>query len=507
MIDESELYTQASEQPLEYEVEDPKKKEKVKTLYGTVYTRYEVRQVMDVRNLEHVRRYRITCTQRVVIPTKEKFELTPIKEPNFDGYPALLTSRFSLVAQPSSEVRLLNYSPRTMNTTITTSTNQGQGANQSISRQHTSGSSTAETNTYGSSASFGFFGLDPTGSLSSDQSKSSSSERYSSAAAGREWGASTEHGDSDSMSLKDWSSYAVLDRDNKTPTWVWGQEYPWDLIQYRFCPAGNVVKLPDFVKARMFDDTAELVLPPSQLSMFGIDFTMKAAWLVDLPKVIGEQSVRIDHQLRYLTASHGLNGKDKYAYINGPAIPFELKSPGLELTLLGLDPIRNGSVRNGAVIGFIASKFVSPPPSAGHQFKIISEGNTLQVTGQGFDSAMQTSFGSGEVKLHVQFKIVDTRFPYALFMKHWKTTVRGCMLTFVFNKDESTRVTRHVDWKEGEGGEENLSSIVMRNRDYTSIDYHDYLVMGLNTVDIIIAPSEGDGPAGYLLRALAIGVQ
>jgi hypothetical protein len=61
--------------------------------------------------------------------------------------------------------------------------------------------------------------------------------------------------------------------------------------------------------------------------------------------------------------------------------------------------------------------------------------------------------------------------------------------------------------KEGEDAGENLSSMVMRSGSYLTIDYHDYLVPGLNAVEITITPDEGAASAGYCLRALAIGGQ
>jgi hypothetical protein len=499
MIKESELYTQVLQAQL--------KPAQGGEVYGTAYVRYEVHQVIDVRDLTEVRCYSITCTQRLVIPNVTKFQLSPLKDASFKLYPALLSSQFSLKEQPGAKIRLTNYSPRTVNTTITGSTSQGKGENQSTSRQHTSGSSTSETNTYGTSASLGFFGEAPTGGLSFDYSHSSTSEQSRSSSLGRERGSSTEQGESNSMSLKDWAGYAQLDTGNTTPTWVWGQEYPWDLIQYRY-EKGGKVRLPKFVEQRMFsegDDGKLIVLPPSQLSLFGIDFTMKASWLVELPRDIALQTASVSHTMQYLRASHELDSEKPSFKLDVAPLEFKADSPLLDLTLLGLDPIQDGSAGNGAVIGFIKSKFASPPPNAGSKFKIISEDNTLQVSGSGFDAPMLTTFASGEVKLTAQFKIVDTRYDYALFMKHWKTTDRGCTLEFVFNKNE--KVIRHVDWNEGEGGEENLSSIVMRNRDYTTIDYHDYLVMGLNTVEVTIKPDEGTGSAGYILRALAIGVQ
>jgi hypothetical protein len=500
MIRESDLYTHTERHLLCFGG----------TTFGNVYTQYKVRQVVDVRNLGEVRRYHIACTQRIIIPNQTPFVLIPsaASQPNVN-YPALLRSTFSLTLSWSDgDVHLVNYSPRTVNTTVSASSSQNLGSTATASVQHTSGSSTSDTNTFGVSLSEMF-------GLGGDASHSSTSEQYHSTTTGSEQGSSAEYGESDAMSVKDWASFTYLSPDGNTPTWFWGQEYPWDVIQFRMVPpAGSKgqVWVPDFVERRLLivnDTNINFMMPPSQLSLFGIDFTMKAAWLVSLPKDSTDDDASVGHAVEYLSATHELN-TDGFLLtkFNVPSVDFTPPTAKLQLTLLGLDPIRDGSVRNGAVIGFIPSKFIAPPNNEGSKFKIISEANTLQVTGTGF-ILLTAGFGAKIVAteaatLRVQFKIMDTRNDYAIFMKHWIDAGNGCTLQFVFNGNET--VTRHVDWLQGEGGEDNLSSIVMRNKDYTSIDYHDYLVLGLNTIDITITPDQG-GPTFYLLRALAIGEQ
>ncbi|MBO9523344.1 MAG: hypothetical protein J7518_17585 [Nocardioidaceae bacterium] len=477
--------------------------------YGAVHLTYEVRAVTDVRNLGCVRSYRVTCTQRLVIPNQNPFSMSPTALTSYEDYPAMVTSTFALAAPANSDVRLLNYSPRTLNTAVMTARNDNDGTNSSVSRQHTSGSSTSETNTYGVNASFGFFGEDLTGSIGGDYSHSTTDEQNQSTSRGSDHGTSHETGSSDSMSVKDWASYASLSpRDTTVPTWIWGQEYPWDVVQYRDIPTNNDVQLPQFVLDRLFDYDASknpvLVFPPSQLSLFGVDFTMKAAWLLDLSADVTQQTVQVKHSFQYATGSHGLKGSAPYVTLDPVAGPLQATSPVLDLTLLGLDPVGGPGASNGAVIGFAANKFVAPP-SGGSAFKILSEENTLQVTGQGFDGPMSTAFDHGPVTMKVDFKVVDADYDYTLYFKHWKTTANGCQIAMVFNGDQSNPVYRHVDSLEGEGGEDNLSAINLRNQDYTSIDYHDYLRMGLNTVDIYITPDDASKPAGYVLRAMAIG--
>lgn len=495
MINQGELYTCTLETPLANNGAD----------IGHVSLRYEVRQVTDVRNLSQARTYRILVSQRIVVPNRNGYSFTPGGDTRFMNYPAMLGSTTTLNTAQGVRQRLVAYSPRTLNATVSTSANQSDGTSSSYSQQNTSGSSTSTTNSYGVSASLGFFGDDPTGSISGDYSHSSTQEYSASDSYGVDAGRSSQAERGSAMSIKDWGSYAYLDKSGQVPTWVWGQEYPWDVIQFRFCPQGNEVVLPQFVQQRLFGigKDAGLVNPPSQLSLFGIDFTMKATWMVELPQDPAQQVLKLDHALQYVTASHWLDGSTRHATLDPVPFGFQVSSPPLDLTLLGLDPVQGGASDNGAVVGFIPSKFIAPPV-AGKAFKIISTANNLQVTGTGFEAAMRSSFSAGAATLRVQFKVADDEAAYSLFMKHWKTGAGGCLLEFTFNGDASQKVVRLVDALEGEGGEKNLLTLNLRNKDYTSVDYHDYLVMGLNTVDVKITPLDGTA-AGYELRALAVG--
>ncbi|MGY2490459.1 hypothetical protein [Cupriavidus sp. CP313] len=478
---------------------------------GIARMRYEVRYIQDMRNLASVRTYRIECTQRVIIPNSGGYSTTPGAVTSFDSYPALLMSSTTLTVSTDAQARLVNYAPKTMNTAIMTSVSNSTGSSNSYSAQRTSGSSVSQTNTYGGSVSMGVSGEDPTGSVSADYSHSSTTETSSSLSHGTDVGTNAGRDLGDQITVKDWGAYANLDSGGVTPTWVWGQEYPWDVIQYRNCDSNNVVALPDFVVDRLYEDpgsTSSLVFPPSQLSLFGIDFTMKAHWMIDLPAALTDQVVNFAHTLGYMEGSHGnyipqTGAAVQQATLEQRAIePFGPAS-SFDLTLLGLDPIVDGSAKNGAVIGFIAQKFIVAP-SGGAAFKIISEANNLQVTGSGFDDVMSTSFSeNGQATLTFNFKVVDTIHEYALYFKHWNTSAVGCAMSITVNDNDP--LVRHVDTQEGEGGDNNMLAITLRNRDYSSIDYHDYLQLGMNTIVVTITPDTANAGAGYYLRALAIG--
>lgn len=510
MLNTTDLYTWAEQVPLEQNNQ----------LYGTAFQTYQVTQLLDVRNLTLVQAYYVTCGLRIVIPNEAPFVVGPSPEQAFKGYPAMFTSKLSLVGGEDFDIRLVDYSPRTLNASISTSSTQNASDGLTDSHEHTAGSSLAETNTFGASVSAGLMGDIPMIAGDISDSFGLTHERSTSDTTGSATTRNTDSGTSASMSVKDWASYASVDpATNSAPEWVWCQEYPWDVLQYRCQPTKESIVLPSFVLPRLFDieqqdQPPKQAYPPSQLSLFGLDFKMTATWLINLPPTASEQTVTVTHEFDYATGTHYLTGDSSNPTVVelAPAVTgFAVTSPGLDLTQLGLDPLRNGDADNGAATGFLAGKFVVAPSASG-SFKLVSEANNLQVEGTGFEQLAGGQGLSATVSPEtaatylVRFKIIDTTGDYALFVKHWKTTDVGCQLTLTFGSGASAQsITRHVDTLEGEGGDDNLTVVSLRNKEYTSINYHDYLVMGMNIITITVAPDAASGTAGYVLRALAIG--
>ena len=494
------------------------------TTYGRAHLRYEVRQLSDVRNLTFVRAYVVTSRVRVVLPNPNTFAVTANDARAFADYPALFRWGMSVSGPSAASASLVRYAPRTVNTSVGQAASQNQGSNAGTSSERTVGSSVSQTNSFGLNLSGGFFGEDPTGSLGGDFTYSKTRESFSSNTSGSSAGTTEDAGTSATMSIKDWAAYSFTDTTGVMPTWVWGQEYPWDVIQFRYTasPGSDDVAVPYTVQVRLVDleDDTHLAFPPSHLALFGVDVTMLATWRVDLPTGIDEQNVTVEHSFAYARGSHGLGpgpsrsggvvqgatdvgGSDFHVKLSPVTGDFTVPATTLELTTLGLDPIQDGRADNGAAIGFLEpSKFLAVPRD-GKPFKILSDGNVLQVAGTGFDEPMSTRFSNGDVTLSIAFKIVDQSFDYVMFFKHWNLGAVGCQLSLVFNGNTASPVIRHVDSQEGQGGDDNLDAISLRSSDYTSIDYHDYLVLGLNTVEVTVTP-DGAG-AGYVLRALAIG--
>ncbi|MEY4546103.1 MAG: hypothetical protein RL685_2298 [Pseudomonadota bacterium] len=517
-----DLYTYRQVSPLSY----TNPTTNVSTQYGTAIISYEVRRYPDLRNLGEAFVYKVVCTQRIVIPNQAPYVPGGANIASFENYPAIAACQIGLASAPAGQTpSLVNYSPRTINSSVVTSVSHSVNNSNSSSFQHTTGSSSSQSNSFGASASIGFFGDLPTGGVSLSYDHTWGSESSKSNSTGAEAARGAQQGSDDSMTVKDWACYTYLDVNDTSPTWIWGQEYPWNIIQFRNNSGTANISLPQYVQS-LLTDTMQL-FPPSELSQFGIDFTMKAAWLAS-----STNQLLATHTFNYYTASHQLNGKSVNAQINGPfALPVPTIS--LDLCAYGLDPILGSGAARVAVAGFIPRQFLTLPVPAQWNsgtntltsptpFLIISSTNNLMIqdTTQ-YSGLTQADAGAGFVPsetaltavftprctsltMLLSFKVVDAIQDYRLFFKHWKTGSTGVMLTIVIN-DSTKPITKYVDALEAEGGEDNLLAISLRNLDFGSADYHDYLQLGFNTISITITPI-GGSPAdcGYQIRAISI---
>lgn len=478
---------------------------------GRFSSEYEILVYSDVRNLAYVRAYQLICRQRLTVTGSAKFQ--PASIASFLNYPAVLAHRSTPIAVGSLQVELVDYFPKTLNTAISSSLSSSKGKDESYSQQSTRGSSTSETNSYEVSASGGAFGPDPVVNVGASASHSTTTTTEKSTSQGMSSGQEQQLGMSSTMTIKDWAVYATPDLSSHTSGWIWGQEYPWSVLDFHNLDAQENVILPSAIQERLYD--GDQVYPPSQLALYGIDFSTTSRWLITVQSAAAEdEAIRLSHSINYFTGSHQLSKGNFFANLDDQGT-FQHDSPPIDLPLLGLDPVLKQGPANGAVVGFIPKRFLVEP-AAGATFRILSNANTLYVTGQGFEKAddparpMQTHFPSGTtVSMTVQFKIIDSDLELALYLKHWKTTPRGCMLSVVVNGNSDNPILRHVDSLEASAGADNLTMITLRNLDYASDTFCDYLVAGVNSIIVSIAPtptSDRDPPGcGYALRALAIG--
>lgn len=483
---------------------------------GTLLLEYEVRPYHDVRNLSLLRGYLISCKQRLTIESASRFE-----SDRFSGYPALLKNSVQLIPRSpaEAEVHLIDYAPRTLNSSISSNQSSTAGSELSASSQYTSGSSTSETNSYDVSVNVGFSGEAPTGGVSSTTGHSETETEEHSKTRGSTLGRDLQSASSDAMTIRDWGSYAVVDAANQSPSWAWGQEYPWDVLEFQ-TQRGDYIMLPGFVKQRLGqkdpDTKLWTIFPPSKLSLFGLNFVTKATWLYTMaPGSPGiDDSISFKHTVSLTAAAHGLFQGE----IEGQLTPVisEFSYPPeksdlstLDLARLALDPISADPGDSGAIVGFVPSQFVAPP-AAGQSFQIKSAANNLLVTASGFDvpasedAPLQVAAltSKAPATLRAAFKIADTEEIYALFLKNWKLTQGGCVLNIHVNGGGP--IVRHVDSAESGSGSENVTQVILRHRDYTSSEFYDYLVMGINELEITISPAEPATSSGYAIRALAI---
>ncbi len=209
------------------------------------------------------------------------------------------------------------------------------------------------------------------------------------------------------------------------------------------------------------------------------------------------------HVLVYGAASHKVVDGHLTADLS-TYLPVTYTSDPLDLPLLALDPIQS-SGSGPAVLGFIAPQFDVAPTSTGSAFSITADSNDLLVRGQGFNGVMSTDFSAGTVEMTVSFKVVDPSRTVTLSLRHWITTGTPVQLSLVVNGDTAMPLTRFVDAQEMGSGGDNVSTITLRNKDFSSNDYCDYLQMGLNTVVITATPVGGQAKAGYQIMAMAVG--
>ncbi len=511
-------------------------------LIGSISMEYEVSLYEDVQsngpssvNKAKNQKFVVNSTQRIKIYNPSGLVSSPDSDlNNYSDYPALLSTRMSL---DGGQYELIDYSPETVNTQVETSGSYGSsdGQSKSNSSSNTVGSSVSQTNSFSTSVSVGqnFGG----GSATYEHSSTVTHEKSQTKGTETSSNKSVDTSSSASMSIKDWGAYALVNPSSQEPTWTFGQEYPWNAIECRKTngnrnPANDdqvEVVIPTSMEDRLYDGGS--LYPPSELSMYGINFVMKSSWIVVIPNDSSEDSVTIDHSINYYTASHlleqtGSEQDTSYGvkvYIDQQPVSLNGDlSTEINLNFMALSPL---SV--AAIVGFIPNKFiVKPSPatdsSAPVPFKIISATNDLlimdttsypdgSVAGAGF-SASETSLSAGfasnctTLQITLYFKVIDSVSNYMLYMKHWKSGATGVVLHMLINGDEETAITQYVDAQEAEGGENNMLSISLRNQNFTSADYHDYLQLGLNSIQINIQPIGGEykEDSGYQVRAVSI---
>lgn len=452
--------------------------------------------------------YIIRTVAKISLYNTQPFLLAPNSITSYANYPALLQLVNSLqcLAQPeAANFQLLSWTPKTVNSSVTTSASQAQSSNVTNSAQQTVGSSTAETNSFGVNVQGGFMMDAPmfTVGLNYDYAytKSHSLENTTGGSRGRETQADT----SNSFSVKDWGIYAQMNQVKNQVTWLCCQEYPWNVLQYR-STGSTGVNISPAIAARMLDGSC--LLPPSQLSLFGTDFTFCAMWKFTPSETnvdVTANLLSIGAAINYVLATHVLTGTAAPYGVRVTMQQPVASSNALNLTWgqlegLALDPLVRG--RNDASINF--EKLPASRYPASGPLTVSAPTNTLFCSAAGFAAGMVANIVAATASFTLSFKTAEAIGEVVLYLKHWKLDATGFVLNLTVNGTPLPAL--YVDSLEGEGGAANLTTITLRSTDYTSEDFNDYLVVGLNTVAVSIGLNSSGPPPSTARYCLAAAV-
>lgn len=500
---------------------------------GFVITTYQVDVIEEFDEMSFLMsaeqenlKFLLSISQRVIYYNQDSVLLTLTSNENkFLNYPVLLDAQIALKAKKGVVVSVLDYSPKIINTEVskTESSSNAEGKTINSSISSTTGSSSSISVSTGISSSTGI-NIDLTGTNSWESSKTKNLDAGSSSNAERSTGIS--------MAVEDWGAYASINTLVNSPigvTWNFGQQNPWNaLIYHKFSGVSeddiekHQLVLPQYVVSKLFDQGT--TLPPSGLSLYGFDFLMEASFLVKVSDPYVE-SLEIEHVIKVVKASHMLqNGKVEVSR-DKTATFLTNKHKDLKHTvkitpvLLALKPI--GQVFSSAIVGFHRNSF-DLLPSSSSGFRIRSLENDMLVRSKEVKSdqeiflfsviknALCIDLKQDEASFEVFFKIADSHKNYNIVVKHWLqkelTALQhpGVELHFIINGDLDSKIIKYVNDSLQDGGESNVLSFSLRNLDYASIDFHNYLRIGLNKITILVKkPKDCDG-IKYMINAISI---
>lgn len=499
-------------------------------IIGVDIITYKYLKTPNPKNLITSNTFTVNVKHRIIIEGSGWNRSQRNQEEGFRHYPIMLGVQTGIkeISDANSKILLTKVFPKTINASVRQTSNQSDGTNKTQINHSSSGSSTSNVNTFGVQISGGMFGPVPTGSLGLDYSHSWENGSSRSSTTGRDDSRNHQAVSGEEMSVKDWSAFcAATNFDDKANsgfegqvvTWDWGQTYPWNVFDFNENGSGSSIVLPEDVVSRLLyfgvtDDGSEknILQPPSELSVFGLDFTMVAEWQITFPESISaieklafKHKVSILHGSHYMTISKPTEKGTLTANLSqGKENEFE-QSDAVDMGKYALVPILTEEL-NGGAIGFKEHLF-DIAPKEGKGFKILSKRNNLLVTGSGFTSVMSANFevgyaGSGAA-LTISFKIVDLKIEYSLVFHHWKGVGSGnIVLKCKVNNDWETII--NVDDVEGDGGSNNIDQIELRNFELKSVNFHDYLILGMNTIKVSIIPADNTLASEYIISALGI---
>ena len=458
------------------------------TSFGESVVECEIYRYTSASNLDLKKGYYVLAKQRIIIPNDNTPGLGAVSVQNYDNYPAILNNKITLDVNNNAKVKIHDLFPKTLNSNISISSSSHNGDSRTQIQQHTSGSSINNINTFGVNVSGGvMLGL-PVFNIGLSYSHTWGNSYNKQNSIGLNTTHQSDSNFGNNMSVKDWSSYSKLGNNNKEVSWVWGQTYPWDVLNYNYAREGNDINLPQFIQNRML--TSNSVLPPSELSLYGLDFTTQASWFVEFEDDIVEDEVlSLSHEIECYTASHGFLSSRVSASLDdsSQAKACQFSSEPLNMSRYSLAPVEVYNA-DGASIVFKNDKFTYKPEAEADDFKIISANNELELSGSGFMETMKSSL-KNNAKIDIYFKVDSNGSNYDLFIMHWvKDNKTPCNINWTINdKYKGSSVVNAIS---DINGEDNMTKISLRNNNYSLLNSFDYLVMGLNKIELEIVPQD-----------------
>ncbi|RPG32278.1 MAG: hypothetical protein CBB72_010980 [Muricauda sp. TMED12] len=490
---------------------------------------YRYLKLRNTKNLQDSNTYSVTVKHRIFVNGSGWKPNADYQSKGFTNYPIMLTVKSGIlgISDTESKIFIKRIFPKTINATVEQSNNLSTGDSKSQTKEISSGSSSSNVNTFGINVTGGWFGDGPVATISLDYSHSWENSHSHGSSVSNANARDIQAASGDEMSVKDWSAYSsILNIDNsdtnyigEVAQWNWGQTFPWNIFDYNEPSSGTDILLPQDVEARLLyskeiaDKQYEnILLPPSELALFGLDFTMAAEWQVTFPSPLTSiEQLKFQHEVQIVRGNHQMTSSGP----NSPASLVTLIKPGNLNTFQQTDPVDIGKYslipllegqRTGRGLGFQKNLFDIAPANPATEFKIRSRGNDLMVTGSGFGPSMSALFkkgytGSGAI-LKIAFKVADLRTQYVLNLKHWIGSAGGSVVLECKINGNTTRIN-DLDM-EGQGSSNNLSQLDLRNFDLKSPNFHDYLVLGWNEAVITILPQDSAVESEYVISALSI---
>lgn len=495
---------------------------------GTRKITVTVERVNDIVNQRQG--YIVTCSVRVRIEGL-RLHVNSTAPSSFSDYPALIETEVSAKTFDRTIIAcdLLHYAPKTLNSSTQMTRTGGSNQGTTVERQHTVGSALSTTNSFGANIQLGFQGEMPTGDIGANYQHTMTSESSTSDLQGVTQNASVDASASTTVSIMDWAAYAKVLEYDQSVSWWWGQESPWNVIRYhdKITGSDTSIALPKHVRDQLFDEG--VLLPPSELAMFGPDFSSKARWLFTARN--GKYfdtalALHCDPVVYVGTHSVPPVTEDDPDTITGVTASLSVTSKGFDkdrpckidsLAKLALTPLSTGTTFTGTINFRVNPSFSSPlcPDTLARAFVSVSN-EVMAVVSAEFGADMSVTLDkTTTASVTLYFKVDDRNEHVNLALKCWKDGTSNVGVGITIRPDrpsgptdvvptDERKLHRHVDWSKGDGTANSLLTVDLRNRDYFSDECCDFLVAGGNVVELLFTSTTGE-PVTLCLPTIAVG--